>query len=46
MARTQRDPPDAALADEELIDMLIAVSVISKRLAEKIRQEKAQAEPS
>ena len=30
--------------DEELIDMLIAVSVIAKRLAEKLRQKQANKE--
>ena len=34
-----RDTPD-----EELIDMLIAVSVIAKRLAEKLRQKQANKE--
>ena len=36
-----RDTPD-----EELIDMLIAVSVIAKRLAEKLRQKQANKETS
>ena len=34
-----RDTPD-----EELIDMLIALSVIAKRLAEKLRQKQANKE--
>ena len=34
-----RDTPD-----EELIDMLIAVSVVAKRLAEKLRQKQANKE--
>ena len=34
-----RDTPD-----EELVDMLIAVSVIAKRLAEKLRQKQANKE--
>ena len=36
-----RDTPD-----EELIDMLIAVSVAAKRLAEKLRQQQSNKETS
>ena len=36
-----RDTPD-----EELIDMLIAVSVVAKRLAEKLREKEANKETS
>ena len=33
-------------ADEELIDTLIAISVVAKRLAQKLRQETREEKPS
>lgn len=38
MDRIPNKPPGADAADEELIDTLIAVSVVAKRLAEKLRK--------
>ena len=35
---------DATTDDEELIDTLIAISVVSKRLATKLRQENTEKE--
>ncbi len=32
-------PPGGDRADEELIDTLIAISVVAKRLAEKLRKQ-------
>ena len=41
MEKTRYAPPDNDAVDEELIDTLIAISVVAKRLAEKLRKEKA-----
>ena len=38
MNQAQNRPPGTA-ADEELIDTLIAISVVAKRLAEKLRKQ-------
>ena len=35
--REEKLPPTSSELDEELIDVLIAISVVSKRLAEKLR---------
>ncbi len=35
-------PPDTAENDEELIDTLIATSVVAKRLAEKLRKQQTE----
>ena len=37
ISQERATPPDRA--DEELIDTLIAISVVAKRLAQKLRQE-------
>ena len=42
--RDSASPIDAA--DEELIDTLIAISVVAKRLAAKLRQSKANTSES
>lgn len=39
MDSSPNKPPGTDAADEELIDTLIAVSVVAKRLAEKIRKQ-------
>ena len=39
-------PHGRAAPDEELIDSLIAVSVIAKRLAEKLRKQMEKEKPS
>ena len=44
MDRIRNRPPGRDAPDEELIDMLIAVSVIAKRLAEQLRQKQANKE--
>lgn len=44
MNRNPNRPRGRDTPDEELIDMLIAVSVIAKRLAEKLRQKQANKE--
>ena len=41
MDTTMKRPPGNEEVDEELIDTLIAISVVAKRLAEKLRKEKA-----
>ena len=45
MEGNQGRPPGGSGTDEELIDNLIAISVVAKRLAEKLRkqQEKEKA---
>ena len=42
--REKASPVDAT--DEELIDTLIAISVVAKRLAQKLRQETKEENPS
>ena len=44
MNRNPNRPRGRDTPDEELIDMLIAVSVIAKRLAEKLRQKQVNKE--
>ena len=44
MDRNQNRPPGRDAPDEELIDTLIAVSVVAKRLAEKLRKQLANKE--
>lgn len=39
MNQAQNRPPGGAAADEELIDILITISVVAKRLAEKLRKQ-------
>ncbi len=39
METVQNRPPGGAPVDEELIDTLIAISVVAKRLAEKLRKQ-------
>ncbi len=39
MDRLQNRPPGRDAPDEELIDTLIAVSVVARRLAEKLRKQ-------
>ena len=39
MDRLQNKPPGRDAPDEELIDTLIAISVVAKRLAEKLRKQ-------
>lgn len=39
MDKVPNKPPGSDAADEELIDILIAVSVVAKRLAEKLRKQ-------
>lgn len=39
MSNIQEKPPDRDSSDEELIDTLIAISVIAKRLAMKLRRQ-------
>ena len=46
MNRNPNRPRGRDTPDEELIDMLIAVSVVAKRLAEKLRQKEANKETS
>lgn len=41
---TKENYRDATTDDEELIDTLIAISVVSKRLATKLRQENTEKE--
>ena len=38
MDKLQNKPPGRDAPDEELIDTLIAISVVAKRLAEKLRK--------
>ena len=40
MERIQSKPLGRNAPDDELIDMLIAISVVAKRLAEKLRQRR------
>ena len=44
ISQEQATPPDRT--DEELIDTLIAISVVAKRLAQKLRQEAKEDNPS
>lgn len=44
MDKNPNGPRGRDTPDDELIDMLIAVSVIAKRLAEKLRQKQANKE--
>ena len=44
MSQERATPPDRT--DEELIDTLIAISVVAKRLAKKLRQETKEEKPS
>jgi len=44
MNKNPNKPRGRDTPDEELIDMLIAVSVIAKRLAEKLRQRQVNKE--
>ena len=46
MNRNPNRPRGRDTPDEELIDMLIAVSVVAKRLAEKLRGKEANKETS
>ena len=46
MNRNPNRPRGRDAPDEELIDMLIAVSVVAKRLAEKLREKEANKETS
>ena len=46
MNRNPNRPRGRDTPDEELIDMLIAVSVVAKRLAEKKREKEANKETS
>lgn len=46
MNRNPNSPRGRDTPDEELIDMLIAVSVVAKRLAEKLREKEANKETS
>ena len=46
MNRNPNRPRGRDTPDEELIDMLIAVSVVAKRLAEKLRENEANKETS
>ena len=39
MDKPQNKPPGRDAPDEELIDTLIAVSVVARRLAEKLRKQ-------
>jgi len=39
MDTVQNRPPGGDAPDEELIDTLIAISVVAKRLAEKLRKQ-------
>ena len=39
MDTIQNKPPGQQSPDEELIDTLIAISVVSKRLAERLRKQ-------
>lgn len=39
MDKLQNKPPGRDAPDEELIDTLIAISVVAKRLAEKLRKQ-------
>lgn len=41
--KTAESPPESGSADEDLIDTLIAISVVAKRLAEKLRKQKDKA---
>lgn len=43
MDTVQNKPPGRDAPDEELIDTLIAVSVVAKRLAEKLRKQSEKA---
>ena len=38
MQSAMREPAEHDARDEEIIDMLIAISVVSKQLAEKLRK--------
>lgn len=44
ISQEQATPPDRT--DEELIDTLIAISVVAKRLAKKLSQETKEGKPS
>ena len=44
ISQEKATPPDRT--DEELIDTLIAISVVAKRLAKKLRQETKEEKPS
>lgn len=44
MVATYNKPPDRDAPDEELIDKLIAVSVIAKHLAKKLRKQQEDKE--
>ena len=46
MNRNPNRPRGRDTPDEELIDMLIAVCVVAKRLAEKLREKEANKETS
>ena len=46
MNRNPNRPRGRDTPDEELIDMLIAVRVVAKRLAEKLREKQANKETS
>lgn len=46
MDSSPNKPPGTDAADEELIDTLIAVSVVAKRLAEKLRKQQDKKKPS
>ena len=46
MNRNPNRPRGRDTPDEELIDMLIAVSVVAKRMAEKLREKEANKETS
>ena len=46
MNRNPNRPRGRDTPDEELIDMLIAVSVVAKRLAEKLKEKEANKETS
>ena len=39
MQTTEKASPPGTATDEDLIDTLIAISVVAKRLAQKLRQE-------
>ena len=46
MVVTQNRPPGRDAPDEELIDTLIAVSVVARRLAGKLRKQMEKEKPS
>ena len=45
MQAAMREPAERDARDEEIIDILIAISVVSKRLAEKLRKVKKRRQP-